>query len=249
MKTITLTQEDMDLCERVGRKHYGDAVRRGVAGYGRIGNETRETGVEAAVHGQQGEAAVVAFFGKKNCRWFHDLDARTVDLKQLPDIEIAGVLLDAKSISKSHYSLLCQSGTVKKLWAYILVDVALAPICRILGYMWGEDVLLVPLTCPSPNRPAHLIPQGDPRLRPFEELAEHINARLKTPIIDSQIESDSRFVAPPDVDELCRKFGGYSKITPTAWREYDQALIDWKAERGMGSGREIGARFLLGVER
>ena len=36
---------------------------------------------------------------------------------------------------------------------------------------------------------------------------------------------------PPDLQELVRRFGGYPKITPQAWADYDQGMVDWQRER------------------
>ena len=32
----------------------------------------------------------------------------------------------------------------------------------------------------------------------------------------------------PDLQELVQQYGGYDKITPEAWAEYNLALIEWK---------------------
>ena len=36
---------------------------------------------------------------------------------------------------------------------------------------------------------------------------------------------------PPDLQELVRRFGTYSAITPEAWAEYDAELADWDSRR------------------
>ena len=33
---------------------------------------------------------------------------------------------------------------------------------------------------------------------------------------------------PPDLQELVRKYGGYSQITDVAWERYDRDLKQWK---------------------
>jgi len=36
----------------------------------------------------------------------------------------------------------------------------------------------------------------------------------------------------PDLQELLvRKHGGYDRITPEAWADYDRAIVDWQARR------------------
>jgi hypothetical protein len=35
----------------------------------------------------------------------------------------------------------------------------------------------------------------------------------------------------PDLQELVRRFGGYDKITPEAWEEYDRAMAEWQERR------------------
>lgn len=42
---------------------------------------------------------------------------------------------------------------------------------------------------------------------------------------------------PPDLQELVRRFGGYSKIPPAAWEEHDRALAAWQLRR---SARALG---------
>jgi hypothetical protein len=37
-------------------------------------------------------------------------------------------------------------------------------------------------------------------------------------------------VRPPDLQELVARFGGYNKITPEAWAEYDQ-VAEYQARR------------------
>jgi hypothetical protein len=36
---------------------------------------------------------------------------------------------------------------------------------------------------------------------------------------------------PPDLQELVVRHGGYDKITPEAWAEYDRTMMAWKARR------------------
>jgi hypothetical protein len=36
---------------------------------------------------------------------------------------------------------------------------------------------------------------------------------------------------PPDLQELVARFGGYDKITPEAWAEYDRAMAEWQIKR------------------
>jgi hypothetical protein len=36
---------------------------------------------------------------------------------------------------------------------------------------------------------------------------------------------------PPDLQELVARFGGYDKITPEAWAEYDRAMAEWQLKR------------------
>jgi hypothetical protein len=40
-----------------------------------------------------------------------------------------------------------------------------------------------------------------------------------------------RFERPPDLQELVKRFGGFDKITPEAWAEYDAAVAKWQARR------------------
>jgi hypothetical protein len=41
----------------------------------------------------------------------------------------------------------------------------------------------------------------------------------------------------PDLQELVRKHGGYDKITPEAWAEYDRVLAEWQeAKRSRHAG-------------
>ena len=41
----------------------------------------------------------------------------------------------------------------------------------------------------------------------------------------------------PDLQELIRKHGGYDKITPEAWAEYDRVLAEWQeAKRSRHAG-------------
>jgi hypothetical protein len=34
-------------------------------------------------------------------------------------------------------------------------------------------------------------------------------------------------ILPPDLHEWIRRFGGYHRITPEGWAEYDAALATW----------------------
>jgi hypothetical protein len=36
---------------------------------------------------------------------------------------------------------------------------------------------------------------------------------------------------PPDLQQLVTKHGGYDKITPAAWAEYDRAVAAWQQRR------------------
>jgi len=36
---------------------------------------------------------------------------------------------------------------------------------------------------------------------------------------------------PPDLQEVVSKHGGYDKITPEAWAEYDRAMAEWQEAR------------------
>ena len=36
---------------------------------------------------------------------------------------------------------------------------------------------------------------------------------------------------PPDLQELVVRHGGYDKITPETWAEYDRVMMAWKARR------------------
>jgi hypothetical protein len=38
-------------------------------------------------------------------------------------------------------------------------------------------------------------------------------------------------VKPPDLQELVVRHGGYDKITPEAWAEYDRQMSEWQARR------------------
>lgn len=158
--------------EKYARKRFEQAKQRGVERYGRLGDEIRETGVDAHVHGLLGEAAVVVALGKDRVLWNYFVDGSQTSLSRLPEIVIDGVCIDAKGISDNSLSLLVQAGTAKPDWAYVLVGVEHAPTCELIGWMWGHDVLRVELSEPQKNRPAHLVRQGDPRLLPFETFIE-----------------------------------------------------------------------------
>jgi hypothetical protein len=44
----------------------------------------------------------------------------------------------------------------------------------------------------------------------------------------------------PDLQELVARFGGYSKVPPEAWTEYDQAMAEWhRARRVYTAGHVI----------
>jgi hypothetical protein len=47
----------------------------------------------------------------------------------------------------------------------------------------------------------------------------------------------------PDLQGLVARHGGYDKITPEAWAEYDRAMADWQERRRRRSegGRPAGA--------
>lgn len=36
---------------------------------------------------------------------------------------------------------------------------------------------------------------------------------------------------PPDLQELVARHGGYDKITPEAWAEYDRTMAEWQQRR------------------
>jgi hypothetical protein len=50
-----------------------------------------------------------------------------------------------------------------------------------------------------------------------------------------------QIIPPPDLQELVAKHGGYIKITPKAWSEWDKANAEWQAERRARLGRELQA--------
>ena len=41
--------------------------------------------------------------------------------------------------------------------------------------------------------------------------------------------------AVPDLGDLIRKYGAYANISPAGWREYYQALTNWKLRRVIGA--------------
>jgi hypothetical protein len=41
---------------------------------------------------------------------------------------------------------------------------------------------------------------------------------------------------PLDLQELVRKHGGYHKITPEAWAEWDEANAEYQRQRRLGYG-------------
>jgi hypothetical protein len=42
---------------------------------------------------------------------------------------------------------------------------------------------------------------------------------------------------PPDLQELVKRFGGYSNITPQAWAENDAAMLRWQERRRLRTKR------------
>jgi hypothetical protein len=48
------------------------------------------------------------------------------------------------------------------------------------------------------------------------------------PVLAAPIEAHD---APPDLEELVATHGGYDKITPAAWDEFDRAMAAWQAQR------------------
>jgi hypothetical protein len=44
-----------------------------------------------------------------------------------------------------------------------------------------------------------------------------------------------KLIAPPDLQALVTRHGGYDKITPQAWAEYDAAMADWQYRVRNGS--------------
>jgi hypothetical protein len=51
------------------------------------------------------------------------------------------------------------------------------------------------------------------------------------PVLDDQHEHEQR---PPDLQELVRAHGGYDRITPEAWANYDRELADWRLRTAAG---------------
>jgi hypothetical protein len=45
----------------------------------------------------------------------------------------------------------------------------------------------------------------------------------------------------PDLQELVARHGGYDRITPEVWAEYDRAMAEWQARRRTGSERSGGS--------
>ena len=171
----------MKFCREYARKRFEDAKKRGVANYGRLGNETRETGEEAHYHGLLAEAALVELFAGCDLTWNYYVDAAQVNVRSLPDLVIAGINVDAKAIAINRHSLLCKKGTVKPEWAYVLVGVELAPVCHLIGYMWGHGILKVSPENPRLKRAGHMIHQGDPRLHDFEKFVDLTGLQVTIP--------------------------------------------------------------------
>jgi hypothetical protein len=48
---------------------------------------------------------------------------------------------------------------------------------------------------------------------------------------DRDYEGWLRANPAPDLQELVERHGGYDKITPAAWAEYDRAMADWQERR------------------
>jgi hypothetical protein len=44
-----------------------------------------------------------------------------------------------------------------------------------------------------------------------------------------------RLMAPPDLQTLVAEYGGYNKITPEAWEEWDAATKQWKQDVRLGN--------------
>ena len=167
---VYLTPAMVQEADKVGHMRHENAIEQG-----RIpGNGGPDPGWELKVHviGALGELGSKQPFDPIVWHKF-----KRGNLGKLPDL---GDFIDVKTpVPNGKQSLIVKRGGVKPHWAYLLTSGIYHPHYRLIGWMWGEDVLKVPLTCPRANRPAHVIPEDDKRLRDVRELVEINRARAQ----------------------------------------------------------------------
>jgi hypothetical protein len=54
-----------------------------------------------------------------------------------------------------------------------------------------------------------------------------------------QVQSEEEMEKPPDLQKLVADFGGYNKITPEGWAEFDRLMTEYQQRRREVIAREI----------
>jgi len=83
-----------------------------------------------------------------------------------PDL---GSYIDVKGVDKPHHSLIVQfeRNGGHKDWVYVLVDATFHPTYSIIGWCWGEEVMIKKYEAdPVGGRAAYFIDRDDPIVKP-----------------------------------------------------------------------------------
>lgn len=122
------------------------------------------TSLQMDILGARCEAAAKLFFGN-TVEWFSYREGEPVD-DNLPDLLAPnGLAIDVKGVEQNYKGLIVPKGWVKPKWAYLLVLGGSHPTYQMFGWMWGHEILRIPVTEPQPGRPAHLAKQRSGLIR------------------------------------------------------------------------------------
>ena len=152
---VTLTPEMIAEADLVGLTRQQDAARNGRKTTSTFGFERLLLGNRVGARGER--AGKIVF---DPIHW-HKYDIGGPDL---------GSFIDVKATAYRPPWLKAEAGTVKPEYAYVLVGAADHPHYDVIGWIWGHELLTVPLTEPQAGRPAHVVTDTSPRLRPIHDL-------------------------------------------------------------------------------
>ena len=116
------------------------------------GNNLKASSEDLSMHirGARGERAAKAFFDP--IEWH---SYQTGNLTNLPDL---GDFIDIKTVPPHPTCMLiAKRGSIKLDWAYVLCEAMTERNYRLCGWVWGHELIVIPLTEPKVGWPAHVV--------------------------------------------------------------------------------------------
>jgi hypothetical protein len=141
---IDLAPEHIEFATDLGKRRFDCAMREG-----RTSTNHGPNTVEMHINGAIAECVV--YLRLKPIKWH----VSAVYRGKVADLED---FIDAKAVQTAHHCLIVQHSDPAH-WAYVLVDGSMHPRHEIVGWLWGHEAQVHPITDPHGGRPAHFIPR------------------------------------------------------------------------------------------